>query len=124
MLSVKDIQKIENKRKLVRKELYKNILETFSAKIRNIVERGQSQIFLSIPVFVVGFPIFDRRQARDYISRQLSNLGYMVTPYGETELYVTWNKQKNVQEPETDLLPVFANLHKVADTYRNKKTSR
>jgi hypothetical protein len=124
MLSVKDIQKIENKRKLARKELYKNILETFSSKIRNIVERGQTQIFLTIPAFVIGFPIFDRRQARDYISRQLTNLGYMVTPYGETELYVTWNKPKSAQEQETDLLPVFANLHKVADSYRNKKADR
>lgn len=122
MLSVKDIQKIQNTKSLIRKEIYKKILESFSKKIRTYVEMEQAQIFLTVPVMIVGYPCFDRKVARDYLIRQLKNLGYTVIPYQDFEIYVTWAVRPTQQQPEPQLgLPAFVNLHKVADLYRNKK---
>lgn len=82
---------------------------------------GQTQVFLTVPIMVVGYPAFDRKQARTYIARQLKNLGYQVVPYQDFELYVTWavRREKEEQQPQLGL-PAFVNLHKVADLYRNK----
>ncbi len=122
MLSVKDIAKIQNTRNSLRKEIYKTILESFSKKIRTYVEMGQTQIFLTVPVMVVGQPSFDRKVARDYLMRQLKNLGYTVIPYQDFEIYVTWAVRPTHETNEPELgLPAFVNLHKVADVYRNKK---
>ncbi len=122
MLSVKDIAKIQNTRNSLRKEIYKTILESFSKKIRTYVEMGQTQIFLTVPVMVVGQPSFDRKVARDYLMRQLKNLGYTVIPYQDFEIYVTWAVRPTQETNEPELgLPAFVNLHKVADLYRNKK---
>jgi hypothetical protein len=122
MLSVKDIQKIQNTKNSLRKEIYKKILESFSKKIRTYVEMEQTQIFLTVPVMIVGYPSFDRKVARDYLIRQLKNLGYTVIPYQDFEIYVTWAVRPTSEAPEPEIgLPAFVNLHKVADLYRNKK---
>lgn len=122
MLSVKDIQKIQNTKNSLRKDIYKKILETFSKKIKTYVELGQTQVFLTVPVMIVGYPAFDRKVARDYLIRQFKNLGYTAIPYQEFEIYVTWavRPERESHEPELGL-PAFVNLHKFADLYRNKK---
>lgn len=104
----------------MKKELYKAILHMFSTRITNAVELGQTQVFLSVPQFVIGFPMFDRGAARSYLARQMSNLGYDVTLYGDFEMYVSWVKSKQEKEP-VNQLPIFANIHKIAETLRGKK---
>lgn len=121
MLSVRDIQGIECKRNEMRKSLYSNILQSFSKKIKSQVELGQVQAFLSVPQFVIGFPMFDRTVARKYLIRQLKKLGYSVIPYQEFEIYITWKKVKKEPTSEPLLgLPAFVNLHKIADVYRKQ----
>ena len=122
MLSIKDIQNITHQKNERKKELYKKILESFSKKIKSQVDIGQTQVFLCVPPYVFGYPVYDRGVARTYLARQLENLGYTVAPYQDFELYVTWNaeKKKKTYEPEIGL-PAFVNLHKIADDYRNKK---
>lgn len=120
MLSVKDIQSMQSKRRAMKKELYRAILKSFSHKITTCVELGQTQAFLTVPQFVMGFPTFNRTEARTYIARQMSNLGYSVTLYGDFELYVSWVKGKKDDGPENQL-PVFANLHKLAHTLKKQK---
>ncbi len=106
---------------MMKKELYKTILKSYSQKVINCVELGQTQAFLSVPAFVMGFPTFDRSSARTYLSRQLRNLGYDVTNYGQHDIYVSWVKSstKETADPSNQL-PVFANLHKVAESFRKQ----
>lgn len=123
MFSVRDIQNIKNEKNTLKKELYKKILEMFSKKIKTYVDMGQNQVFLTVPVMVIGYPVFDRKIAREYLTRQLKNLGYNVIPYQEFDIYVTWetrSSNKKEEEPEIGL-PAFVNLHKIADVYRKQK---
>ena len=70
MLSINDVTKIDEKRKQIRKEIYKKIYEQFSSKIKQAVELGHKQIFLTVPAFLIGYPVFDRRLAAKYVARQ------------------------------------------------------
>lgn len=63
MLSISDVNKIDARRKQIRKEIYTKIYDQFVAKIRQSVELGCKQIFLQVPSFLVGYPTFDRQQA-------------------------------------------------------------
>ena len=119
MLSARDIARMQTKKRNLKKELYKTILEGFSKKIRIAADTGQDQVFLTVPTFVVGFPVFDPVPATVYLMRQLERLGYTVTRYDSTEIYVTWGRVHSEPEPEPQQpLPVFANLRKVADNIR------
>lgn len=122
MLSINDVTKIDEKRKQIKKEIYKKIYEQFSGKIKQSVELGHKQIFLTVPTFLLGYPVFDRRLAAKYIARQFQLGGFAVKLLSDFDIYVSWvvpkkKKEKVEDEEETDL-PNLLNLKKMANQYR------
>lgn len=117
---VRDILKIENKRKIVKKQIYQRIFDQFTRKIRTAVELNQKQVFLQVPAFLFGFPTFDRAKATDYLKRQLELSGFSVSLISDYELYASWARPKvhreSVSEPVSEL-PNLANLRKLALQY-------
>ena len=67
MISINDVTKIDEKRKQIKKEIYTRVYEQFSRKIKQSVELGHKQVFLTVPTFVIGYPTFDRGAAARYI---------------------------------------------------------
>ena len=122
MLSINDVNKIDEKRKQIKKEIYKKIYEQFSGKIKQSVELGHKQIFLTVPTFLLGYPVFDRRLAAKYVARQFQLGGFTVKLLSDFDIYVSWvvpkkKKEKVEDEEETDL-PNLLNLKKMANHYR------
>tara|TARA_B110000503_G_C7124962_1_gene404181 strand:- start:651 stop:1034 length:384 start_codon:yes stop_codon:yes gene_type:complete len=124
MLSINDVTKIDDKRKQLRKEIYMKIYEQFSTKIKQIVELGHKQIFLTVPAFLLGYPVFDRSQAAKYIARQFSLGGFTVQLISDHDIYISWvvpkkkkESGKNVHEEECTF-PNLMNLKKMANKYR------
>jgi hypothetical protein len=122
MISINDVTKIDEKRKQIRKEIYTRIYEQFSRKIRQCVELGHKQVFLTVPSFVVGYPTFDRGAAARYIMRQLKLGGFDVRLVSDYDMYVSWIIPKKVKEkvaePDETEFPDLMNLKKMADKYR------
>ncbi len=122
MLSIADVSKIDDRRKQIRKEIYTKIYDQFVSKIKQAVELGCKQIFLSVPSFVVGYPTFDRNQAAKYIGRQFLRGGFSVQMITPVELYVTWyaprKKREHREEEEEVEFPTLMNLKKIANKYR------
>jgi len=100
MISVKDIQKIEDSRKQVKKETYKKILEQFSRKIQVSVSANQKQVFLQVPEFLMGYPSYDVEAAAVYLRRQLENGGFRVVNVSTTTFNVSWYKERERRERE------------------------
>jgi len=122
MISINDITKIDEKRKQIRKEIYTRVYEQFSRKIKQSVELGHKQVFLTVPTFVIGYPTFDRGLAAKYIVRQLTLGGFDVNLVNDYNMYVSWNirkktKQKTEESDDTDF-PDLMNLKKMANKYR------
>ena len=123
MISINDVSKIDEKRKQIKKEIYTRIYEQFSRKIKQCVELGHKQIFLTIPAFVVGYPTFDRQSAARYVAWQFELGGFTVQHVSEFEIYVTWiikkKKKESVSESVDDTnFPDLMNLKKIANKYR------
>ena len=119
------ISKMEETRKSMRKEIYKHIYTQFSKKIVNTCAINQKQVFLEVPSFVFGYPMFDRKKATKYINRQLMLSGFDVIMVNEFELYISWFKQKTKKTPkpkaaanDEDDLPSLINLRKTAAKYK------
>jgi hypothetical protein len=122
MLSINDVTKIDEKRKQIRKEIYKKIYEQFSSKIKQAVELGHKQIFLTVPAFLIGYPVFDRRLASKYVARQFELGGFTVRLLSDHDMYISWvvpkkSKVKSEEEEEGDF-PNLMNLKKMANQYR------
>ena len=122
MISIDDVTKIDERRKQIRKEIYKKIYEQFSAKIKQSVELGHKQIFLTVPMFLIGYPVFDRSAAARYIARQFVLGGFTVKLVSDHDIYVSWfvpKKKKSKVEKEEDVdFPNLMNLKKIANKYR------
>ena len=124
MISINDVNKIDEKRKQIKKEIYKKIYEQFSRKIKQSVELGNKQIFLTVPAFLVGYPVFDRSAAAQYVARQFRLGGFNVSIVGEYEIYVNWIIEKPKKDkPRQDIVdesefPDLMNLKKMANKYR------
>lgn len=122
MISINDVNKIDEKRKQIKKEIYKKIYEQFSSKIKQSVEFGHKQIFLTVPAFLIGYPVFDRGLAARYVARQFTLGGFTVQVLSDHEIYVSWyvpKKKKEVKESEDDGdFPDLMNLKKIANKYR------
>lgn len=123
MLSIDDVTKIDEKRKQIKKEIYKKIYEQFSSKIKQSVELGHKQIFLTVPTILIGYPVFDRAQAARYITRQFALGGFTTRLISDYDIYVSWvvpkkKREKREQEQEEGDFPNLMNLKKIANQYR------
>jgi len=122
MLSIDDVVKINDKRKQIRKEIYLKIYTQFSTKIKQSVELGHKQLFMSIPTFLIGYPAFDRSAAARYVARQFTLGGFIVQLVSDYDIYVTWSKPKKkkekVEQEEDGDFPNLMNLKKIANKYR------
>ena len=122
MISINDVTKIDEKRKQIKKEIYTRVYEQFSRKIKQSVELGHKQVFLTVPTFVVGYPTFDRGAAARYIMRQLKLGGFDVRLVSDYDMYVSWiipkKVKQKVNEPDETEFPDLMNLKKMADKFR------
>jgi hypothetical protein len=122
-MQANEIIALEKKRKDVRKETYKAMLDQFSRKIRTSSELGYDHAILKVPPFMVGFPKYDLSKAVSYMSRQLTRLGYIVQLVGPLDIKVRWKaklnveKEKESEEPAT-YFPSLINLQKTAQKLR------
>ena len=122
MISINDIIQIDDKRKKIKKEIYTKIYEQFASKIKQCVELGHKQVFLTIPVVLIGYPVFDRSAAARYVARQFQLGGFTVQIVSEFDIYVSWvvpKKKKEREESEEDVaFPDLKNHKKMANKYR------
>jgi len=122
MISINDIIQIDDKRKKIKKEIYKKIYDQFASKIKQCVELGHKQVFLTVPVVLIGYPVFDRSAAARYVARQFQLGGFTVQIVSEFDIYVSWvvpKKKKEREETEEEVaFPDLMNLKKMANKYR------
>lgn len=122
MISINDVTKIDERRKQIKKEIYTKIYEQFSRKIKQSVELGHKQVFLTVPVFLVGYPVFDRSSAARYLVRQFEMGGFNVKLVSDNDLYVSWSnhkkKKEKVEKNNEEDFPNLMNLKKIANKYR------
>jgi len=102
MININDIIQIDDKRKRIRKEIYMKIYEQFSSKIKQCVELGHKQVFLTVPVILIGYPVFDRGAAARYVVRQFQLFGFTLQLIIEYYIYFSWSVPKRKKEREED----------------------
>ena len=128
MSSLEKIKQIQETRKQVKKELYTTMYEQFSKKILQAVQQNRKQVFLEVPAFVVGYPLFDRAKATSYLLRQLERNKFShVQQIGQYEIYVSLTEPKKQKEKEKEVkpplfsddeFPTLVNLKKTANKLR------
>jgi hypothetical protein len=129
-LTIQEIQRLDEKRSKIKKEIYTRIYDDCCRKIRSAASLGETQVFLKLPTFLFGYPTFDIVKASKYTKRQLEHGGFSVVTISDPHvLYVSWKQTRIHQKPtsiipqEEDVtLPNLMNLKKLANKLRKAKT--
>ncbi len=132
MITREMINRMENEKRKVRKEIYTKIFEQFSRKIRGVASAGHKQIMLTVPPFLLGYPTYDVTQAALYLKRQLTISGFDAAFARPASLLVSWfpeNRDRDEPPPRQyheelhapEGLPSLVNLRKAANRYRASK---
>ena len=117
------LQKLMKRGNRYERKFTLKIYEQFSSKIKQSVEYGHKQIFLTVPSFLLGYPVFDRNAAAKYIARQFVLGGFTVKRVSDYDIYVSWfvpkkKKEKREHEEDEGDFPNLMNLKKMANQYR------
>ena len=139
MLRASELRNYDRERRAIKKETFKQILETFMRKIKTASDLGDKFVFLTVPPIVFGYPLYTLDEARMYVGRQLTLLGYMVRHVSEAELCVTWGippakkpvaaprvrKRAPAPSPDDELTDFSSlmNLKKTAEKYKKKNAT-
>lgn len=122
MISAQAAREAMSKRRNIKKETFKAMLEMFMRKIRLAIERDQTKVLLQVPEFVPGLPIYDRTFATEYLTRQLIRLGYQANPISQWVIHVTWARTQATSAPSAP--PSFSNVQRLAEELRIKNRGR
>jgi len=122
MISVDEISRRTDQKNKMKKETYVKLYEQASRKIRQSVEFGLKHAVFKIPAFLLGYPMFDRYKATEYIKRQLERGGFVVMVMADAELHISWklkkSKAETTESPVIDEFPTLINLKKAANKYK------
>ena len=90
-LNIKDLNNSINKRHLKRLELYNSILEKVHHRIRYNAELEKTFCFYNIPEFIIGTPLYNVEELKNYIITALKKNGFMLLHIEPNWLFISWN---------------------------------
>lgn len=90
-LSIYDIHNEINRRKETRTKSYQKVLEVCENKIRTASEKELFKIYIDVPEFIIGLPIYDISDCIKFITTNLEKNGFLVIYYFPKTIYVSWD---------------------------------
>lgn len=119
------IQKQE-KKKSYKEELFKKILTQVHRRIEFSSNSGDNFSIFTIPMYVMGYPLFNRNECATYLINELRENGFEVQSYSDQYLYISWNHiyQKYLQEKEIAGENVVENPREIIERNIESKVKR
>ena len=97
-LNIKDLNNSVNKRRLKRLELYNSILEKVHHRIKYNAEMEKTFCFYNIPEFIIGTPLYDILELKNFIITALKKNGFMLLHIEPNWLFISWNASEIKEE--------------------------
>jgi hypothetical protein len=103
MLSLSELAKIHKKKLKSKTKTYEIILDKCHTQIKNMANRDQTFCYYSVPLYVLGLPLYDINSCLVYILLHLKKRGFNVQMTDSQTIYISWKhiyeKQNKHKEP-------------------------
>ncbi len=90
MISVKELKKMNNDKKKIKKECFKKILELINNKILLISKTEETSTWFEIPLFMLGYPTYDINECSSYLKLKLETKEFKVNFLEPNILLINW----------------------------------
>ena len=101
MLKARDVWDEQEARKEQRMAAMRPVLAQLYARIRRqaVHDAKAPYIVYEVPTYVWGYPLFDMKEAREYLIKTLESSGFQVWVVDEKYLFITWMKTQTGRGP-------------------------
>jgi len=106
-MDIYNLIKKQEKRKEYKDELFKKILLQAHRRIEFCSNSGDQYAIFTIPLYMPGFPLFNKSECCLYLLSELKQNGFDVRSYSDQYIYISWahifdkyRDQKNLLEYE------------------------
>ena len=118
-IDMKELYATINHKNLKRMELYDSILKKCHSRILYNSSLQRNYCFYQIPEFIIGVPLYDINELRNYVMNSLKTNGFELLYVEPNWLFINWNitgsksltKNTNISKPTS-------NQYKSTDTYK------
>ncbi len=118
-IDMKELHATINKQTLKRMELYDSILKKCHSRILYNSNLQRTYCFYQIPEFVIGTPLYDVLELRNYIMNSLKTNGFEILYIEPNWLFIYWNvKGAKSLTKNTNITKQVNNQYKSTDTYK------
>lgn len=108
-----------NKKTLKRMELYDSILVKCHSRIKYNSNLQRNYCFYQIPEFVIGIPLYDVSELRNYVMNSLKTNGFEILYIEPNWLFIHWDvKGHKSLTKNTNVSKKQINNYKSTDTYK------
>ena len=118
-IDMKELHATINKQTLKRMELYDSILKKCHSRILYNSGLQRTYCFYQVPEFVIGTPLYDILELRNYIMNSLKTNGFEILYVEPNWLFIYWNvKGAKSLTKNTNITKKIDTQYKSTDTYR------
>ena len=118
-IDMKELYSTINQKTLKRMELYDSILKKCHSRILYNSSLQRNYCFYQIPEFVIGTPLYDIIELRNYVMNSLKTNGFDILYVEPNWLFIYWNvKGAKSLTKNTDVSKQVNNQYKSTDTYK------
>ena len=118
-IDMKELHATINKQTLKRMELYDSILKKCHSRILYNSGLQRTYCFYQVPEFVIGTPLYDIFELRNYIMNSLKTNGFEILYIEPNWLFIYWNvKGAKSLTKNTNITKQVNNQYKSTDTYK------
>jgi len=118
-IDMKELYSTINQKTLKRMELYDSILKKCHSRILYNSGLQRTYCFYQIPEFVIGTPLYDIMELRNYIMNSLKTNGFDILYVEPNWLFIYWNvKGATSLTKNTNVSKIINNHYKSTDTYK------
>ena len=118
-IDMKELYSTINQKTLRRMELYDSILKKCHSRILYNSGLQRTYCFYQIPEFVIGTPLYDISELRNYIMNSLKTNGFKILYIKPNWLFIYWEvKGAKSLTKNTDITKKIDTQYKSTDTYK------
>jgi hypothetical protein len=90
-INILELHRKINAKKALQNEIYETILSKCHKRIELITDNQKMNCFFDIPIFIIGFPLYDLNKCVEFVMNALIKNGFLVKYYFPTYLYISWD---------------------------------
>jgi len=121
-LNINDLFETTNNKTLRRLETYDKILQQCHCRIKYYSKFEKTTCFFAIPEFIIGVPLFDVQELRQYVINSLKKNGFQIMYLHPNWLMIDWSKKKKslqkLQENTQSTIKQIKSNYKPIEEYK------